>query len=203
MRSILALLAASVSLTGCMAALAASEAPAEPGSAVPELTTRHTSVYNRIDYLIPDGWVVIDGETDWIAPRMDLQEGHAGYDPELHPTFSAAVILPYLSVRDVQQKRQASLEGLARATLAALFDGQGAIALADPSATQLGGKPAWIIRARMRDGRILHQAFVSLPNDQVGFAAAVGPANLADRSGALVESIAATIAPQASQTEIE
>jgi len=154
--------------------------------------TRHTSVFSKISYRIPKGWVVIDGESDWIASSMDKQFWEPGFNPEVDSYFAVSGLPHYLSLDDKQSNRVRTLAEIALETLHSLEIAKGATVTEPPVALELGGKDA-IAFVVAFDDQLLYQVFVSYEEGKVATVAGHGPNSQLASIKPIVAGIASTI----------
>ena len=161
---------------------------------VPALTTRHTSVFNKISYRVPAGWVVIDGETDWLAPRYGLFIGEEEFDPAQHAYYGVSVIFPHLSMDDMDSRRVRDFRDMAAATHHALGVASGATGQAGgPDYQTINRYDAAVIDVVLGDGTAFHQIFLSLSDMQIASVAAGGPTSRSADLRETVRAIAQTV----------
>ncbi|MGI9228582.1 MAG: hypothetical protein ACR2P9_01850 [Gammaproteobacteria bacterium] len=158
-----------------------------------KLETKHTSVYNKISYRIPRGWVVIDGESDWIAASTDKQFWEPGFDPDADTCYSVSKIFPYLTMEDFAEKRVRSLHDLATATLHSLEVAADAKATRDAKPFSLNGNEAISILASIGDSHVHYQIFIRLSDTEVATVSGNGPGDQLDNIRTLVNKIATTV----------
>ena len=165
------------------AGLAYTAAAAEADASIP-LATKHTSVFNKISYRIPKGWVVVDGMSDWLAPSPDKQFWEAGFDPEADAYYVVSAIFPYLTLQDI-----------APATLHSLTVAAEAKTVGPAQFFSLIGNEAAELLTTMNGSHSRYQIFVRIADDEVATVAGHGPHDQLDAIRALVKAIAATIEP--------
>lgn len=158
-----------------------------------QLATRHTSVFNRISYRIPDGWVVIDGESDWIAPSADKQFWAPGFDSELDAYYVVSVIFPHLTMDDMSARRVRTLDELVAATSHALSVASSAEFSAPAERLRINNNNALAIASDMNGSHVHHQIFIQLNPETIATVAGQGPKNQSARIKALVGAIAETV----------
>lgn len=158
-----------------------------------QLETRHTSVFNRINYRIPDGWVVIDGESDWIASSADKQFWAPGFDPELDAYYVVSVIFPHLTMDDMSARRVRTLEELVTATSHALSVASSAEFSAPAERLRINNNDALAIASDLNGSHVHHQIFIQLNRETIATVAGHGPKNQSARIKALVGAIAETV----------
>lgn len=160
-----------------------------------ELVTRHTSIFNRIDYKIPRGWVVIDGESDWVAPSSEKQFWEPTFDPKADPYYVVSVIFPYLTMEDFKDKRVRSLEELTNATLHSLEVAASAKRLREPKYYEIEGQEASSILTTLDGGRSFFQVFIQIAPNNVASIAGGGPSSQIEDIKTLVTAISKTVEP--------
>ena len=157
------------------------------------LEAKHKSVISKITYKIPKGWVVTDGETDWLAPSDDKYFWQPAFNPDADTYYAVSVIPPFLTLDDRKKRRIRSLSEIVDSTMHSLRVAAGAKFLSPANAYQLEGRDAISIVADMNDGARFYQIFVEISDGEIATVAAQGPDSEADKFTSLVNSIAATI----------
>ena len=158
-----------------------------------ELQARHTSVFSKIRYSIPRGWVVVDGESDWLAPSTDKQFWKPDFDASSDAYFVVSAIPPYLTLADRQKKHVSSLEQLAEHTIHSLKVTDDATLDGDLQYISLNNKNAVSFTVALGETHALTQSLVQITADKVATVAGSGPRDQMDSIRDLVLSIAATI----------
>lgn len=166
-------------------------APSE--TAAYSLTTKHTSVFNKISYRIPSGWVVIDGESDWIAPSQDKFHGQPTFDPGADSEYVVSVIFPHLTMEDMSGKTVRAFEDLVNSTSHSLKIAAGAQEQSSPVFGSVNGHDAASLDVVLGTGRAFHQTFLKLSDTQIASVAGIGPQTESTEIKALVNAIANTV----------
>ena len=177
-------------VAGCAAAASSTDAGFEVS-----LESRHTSVFNKIRYRIPKGWVVVDGESDWVAPSDDKQFWAPGFDRESDAYYVVSAVFPYLTMQDMTEKRGRSLDEVVTATVHSLTVAADATTIEAPRYFSVGGNDAASFTANMAGTHVHHQVFVRLVDGTVATVAGNGPRDQLNSIRALVTAIAATVEP--------
>ena len=166
---------------------------ADPDIVGVALEGRHRSVFSRIRYRIPKGWVVVDGETDWLAPSNSKQFWNSSFESAEDSYFAVSSLPPYLSFEDRREKRNRTLEEFASATAHSL------VVAADMEVSQplqrfrLNGNDAISILAHQHETHSHYQVFVQIAENEIATVAANGPNSDLEANEALVNAIAATV----------
>lgn len=160
-----------------------------------ELTTRHTSVFNKISYLVPAGWVVIDGESDWIAPSEAKFLGQPTFDPKVDADYAVSVIFPYLTMEDMENRRARSFEDIVDATFHSLSAAAGATGQSKPDYIKINGYAAAAINVSLGNGRSFHQRLIRLSETEIASVAGSGPQSQSASIASLVNAMSLTVQP--------
>lgn len=158
-----------------------------------ELEGRHRSVFSRISYRIPRGWVVVDGETDWLASSNSKQFWSPGFDAARDSYFAVSSLPAYLSLEDRREQRNRSIEEFASATTHALRLAAGAKIVGSPERFTSNGNEAIATLAELGGTHLHYQVFVQIAENEIATVAGNGPKAQLDANRALVNAIAATI----------
>lgn len=159
------------------------------------LGTHHTSVFNKVRYEIPRGWVVVDGESDWLAPNDDKQFWAPGFDVDSDAYYVVSVVFPHLTMEDMGQKRIRSFSDIVSATLHSLEVASGASLLEPLEFSTLNSNESASLTLSIRESHVHYQIFVRLADDNVATVAGNGPRDKLNSIRALVTAIAATVEP--------
>lgn len=159
------------------------------------LETKHTSVFNKISYRIPKGWVVVDGESDWLAPNDDKQFWGVRFDRDTDPYYVVSVVFPYLTMQDMSQKHVRPLQEIAEATLHSLTIAANAKIDTQPEYFQIGDNKAVSFSTVMNGTHSHFQVFIGLADGKIATVAGNGPSNQLPTIRELVSAIAATVQP--------
>lgn len=158
-----------------------------------ELKVKHRSVYNKIDYLIPKGWVVIDGETDWIAPNKNKYFWEPEFNPDEDAYYGVAKVYPFLSMADHETRTLRSVDEVAAATLHALEVAAKAKRLNQPVKMTLDGKPAVSLSTSMLKDKVHYQIFIQMTKRDIAIVSGIGPKHKWPEIKKLVDEISGTI----------
>jgi hypothetical protein len=159
------------------------------------LESRHTSVFNKIRYQIPKGWLVVDGESDWLAPNEDKQFWAPGFDVDNDAYYVVSVVFPYLTMEDMSQKRARSFGDIVSATLHSLEVAAGANLLEPLEFSTVNGNDSASLSMSVSESHVHYQVFVHLVDDTMATVAGNGPRDQLKSIRALVTAIAATVEP--------